>query len=149
MKQILLPLMLMLMTATANAGVFKCATPNGGFAYSEKPCAKDAKALEFHAVPPTGTETPAAGNSDRLMQKMNDEKRAQKRANEAKEEEAAQNAAIQRKNICAEAKRRLDLYQRGVRVFKTDENGERVYVDDDQRAAIIANAKSAAEANCD
>jgi hypothetical protein len=147
MKQILLPLMLI--TATANAGVFKCATPSGGFTYSEKPCAKDAKPLEFHAVQPTGTETPSAGNSDRLMQKMNDEKRAQKRANEAKEEAAAKEAEAKRKNVCAEAKRRLDIYQRGIRVYRTDENGERVYVEDDQRASIIADAKRAAEANCD
>lgn|SRR5512141_2680075 len=149
MKQVSLLLMLMLMTATANAGVFKCATPNGGFAYSEKPCAKDAKALEFHAVP-AGTETPAAGNSnDRLMQQMNQEKRARKLANDAKEEEAAQQVAIQRKNYCTEAKRRLGIYQREVRVYKTDENGERVYVDDDQRASIIAEAKRVAEDNCD
>lgn len=149
MKQVLLMVMAMSAAIAANAGVFKCATPSGGFTYSEKPCAKESKALDFHTVQPTGTENPAGNSSDRLMQQMNQEKRAQKLANEAKEEEAAKNAAQQRENICAEAKRRLDLYQRGVRVFKTDEKGERVYVDDDQRASIIAEAKKAAEANCD
>lgn len=149
MKQVLLMTMLMSVAITANAGVFKCATPNGGFTYSEKPCAKDTKALEFHAVP-AGTETPAAGNSnDRLMQQMNQEKRARKLANDAKEEEAAQKVALQRKNNCAEARRRLGLYQQQIRVYKTDENGERVYVDDDQRASIIAEAKRVAEENCD
>ena len=102
MKQTLLLVTLMSAAALANAGVFKCANPAGGFTYSEKPCAKEAKALEFRAVAPMGTETPAAGNSnDKLLQQMNQEKRAQKLANEAKQEEAAKNASIQRQNICA------------------------------------------------
>jgi hypothetical protein len=135
------------MATLAEAGVFKCATQTG-FVYSEKPCTKDTKSLDFHAVKPTEMGSTYTG-ADKLMQQMNDEKRAHKLENEPKQEEASKNAEIARKNNCTEARRRLELYQRGVRVYKTDEKGERAYVDDDERAAIIAEAKKVAEENCD
>jgi hypothetical protein len=149
MKKTLLFVTLAFITAPIQAGVFKCATPTG-FTYSEKPCAKDTKQLDFQPVKPTETGSSATGNSnDKLMQQMNAEKRARKLENEEKEEMAARNTEIKRKNLCAQARQKLDLYQRQIRIFKEDEKGERVYVEDDQRAAIIEEAKRMAEANCD
>lgn len=146
MKRIFLFVTLMAITALAQAGVFKCETPTG-LIYSEQPCPKNTKAQDFHAIKPTETETSTPSNN--LMQQMEQENRARKKNNEAMQENAAKNYAEERKAICAEARRRLGIYQQQVPVYKKDENGERVYVDDDTRATIIENAKKAAATNCD
>ena len=52
MKQVALLLMLLLTTSTW-AGVFKCTTPNG-FVYSEKPCPDGATAGPIKVIPASG-----------------------------------------------------------------------------------------------
>ena len=53
----------------------------------------------------------------------------------ASEKEAAENAAIaaERAQKCEKSRARLESYLQARRVYRTDENGERVYLDDDQR----------------
>lgn len=51
MRHILLCAGLILVTMQSEGGVFKCQTQNG-FVYSERPCAGDAKAMEYRAPPP-------------------------------------------------------------------------------------------------
>lgn len=144
MKQTLLLAMLLCTSPLTNAGVFKCATP-AGLVYSEQPCAKNARELDFHPVKPVET-VPLPDETMRQMERQN---AAQKKSREAMEKNAADNAAAVRKSRCAAARQRLDIYQRQVRVYKQDENGDRTYVDDNTRAAIIESARKEAESNCD
>ena len=60
------------------------------------------------------------------------EAEAEKAAQEAAEE--AEIAAEQQK-ACESAKARLETYRSPRRLYKADENGERVYLDDEQRQA--------------
>ena len=144
MKVSLLLVVLLSISPLASAGVFKCATP-AGLVYSEQPCAKNARELDFHPVKPVETVAPP----DKTMQQMEQESAAQKRQRAAMEKNAADNAAAARQSRCAAARQRLDIYQRQVRVYNQNEKGERTYVDDDTRAAIIENARKEAESNCD
>jgi Domain of unknown function (DUF4124) len=139
---------LLLITAAAQAGVFKCETA-AGLVYSEKPCPKDAKELNFQTVKPTGSGTSETGSSDKLMQQMQSEIRARKNANQAREEAAAKEATQERSIKCAKAKEGLSIYSQPVRVFSEDKNGERTYVDDDARATIIENLKGEIQSNCE
>ncbi len=50
---------LSLFAASANAGVFRCTTPNG-VVYSEHPCASDAKAVNNLAKKPSDEEVKSA-----------------------------------------------------------------------------------------
>ena len=52
----------------------------------------------------------------------------------AAEQEAAENAAAeqQRRDRCDQARARLETYLQARRLYRTDENGERVYLDDSQ-----------------
>jgi len=52
----------------------------------------------------------------------------------AAEQEAAENAAAeqQRRDRCDQARARLESYLQARRLYRTDENGERVYLDDSQ-----------------
>lgn len=56
-------------------------------------------------------------------------------AAEIAEQEAAEDAAAeqQRKERCERSRARLETYLQARRVYRTDENGERVYLDDTQR----------------
>lgn len=144
MRKTLLLVVLLSISPLASAGVFKCATPAGPV-YSEQPCAKNSRELDFHSVKPG---EPVAA-PDRTMQQMEQESAAQKKQRAAMEKNAADNAAAARQSRCAVARQRLDIYQRQVRVYNQNEKGERTYVDDDTRAAIIENARKEAEANCD
>jgi len=53
----------------------------------------------------------------------------------AAEKEAADNAAVEaeRKKTCERARARLESYVQSRRLYRTDANGERVYLDDTQR----------------
>ncbi len=134
---------LTIITVETEAGVFKCETPTG-FVYSEQPCAKNAKELDFPPIKPSETSPP-----NNLMQQMELENLTRAKNNDAMKEAAANRLAAVRKARCAEARYKLDVYQRQVRLYKLDESGERVYVDDDTRASAIENAKKEADANCD
>ena len=52
----------------------------------------------------------------------------------AAEQEAAENAAAeqQRRDRCDQARARLESYLQARRLYRTDDNGERVYLDDSQ-----------------
>ena len=53
----------------------------------------------------------------------------------AAEKEAAENAAAEteRKQACERSRARLESYLQARRLYRTDDNGERVYLDDSQR----------------
>jgi hypothetical protein len=53
----------------------------------------------------------------------------------AAEKEAAENAAVQaeRKQACERSRARLESYLQARRLYRTDDNGERIYLDDTQR----------------
>jgi hypothetical protein len=53
----------------------------------------------------------------------------------AAEQEAAESAAVaaERAQKCEKSRARLESYLQSRRIYRTDENGERVYLDDTQR----------------
>lgn len=53
----------------------------------------------------------------------------------AEEKEAEENAAIaaERERKCERSRTRLETYLQSRRLYRTDDNGERVYLDDEQR----------------
>ncbi len=63
---------------------------------------------------------------------------AEAQAEQAKaEQEAAEEAEIaaEQQRACESARERLETYRSSRRLYKADENGERVYLDEEQRAA--------------
>ena len=61
----------------------------------------------------------------------------------AAEQEAAEEAAAaeERKQACERARSRLETYLQSRRLYRTDENGERVYLDDEQRREARSKAE--------
>lgn len=61
----------------------------------------------------------------------------------AAEKEAADNAAAaeERQKACERSRARLESYLQSRRLYRTDENGERVYLDDEQRTEARRKAE--------
>ena len=61
----------------------------------------------------------------------------------AAEQEAAENAAVEaeRQQACDRSRARLENYLQARRLYRTDENGERVYLDEEQQAEARRKAE--------
>jgi len=70
----------------------------------------------------------------------------QQKAEEKQTQDEAQ--ASQRADACNQAKSYLDMLQSGTRLLRPDANGQRNFLDDDQRSAEIQKAQDAIEKNC-
>lgn len=73
----------------------------------------------------------------------------QLKAKEAQEKSAKEQAeAEQRKQACASAQEAVRGYERGGRISSVNAQGETVFLDDDQRAARMDQARKAVAENC-
>jgi hypothetical protein len=101
------------------------ATPAPAAAGDGKDSAKDAR---------KGPLTPAEQDAE-FRKRQQDAQKARD-----KDEQAAQAAQAKTEN-CGNAQAQLGALESGQRIVRTDAKGERVFVDDDQRPAEIAQAR--------
>ncbi len=82
---------------------------------------------------------------DRELEFRKRQKEAQEQSAKAEKENADKAA---RKDECARARLQLQSLESGERIASRDAQGERVYMDDDQRAAEIARTRKAVSDLC-
>jgi len=70
----------------------------------------------------------------------------QQKAEEKQAQDEAQ--ASQRTDACNQAKTYMDMLQGGTRLLRPDANGERNFLDDDQRAAEVQKTQDVIDKNC-
>jgi hypothetical protein len=114
------------------------ATPLKG---SSAPAAEDKAAAKDAKAAAKGPLTPAQQEADFRKRQLEAEK------SRDKDEKKAQDAESKRAN-CQSAQEQIRAFEGGQRIARTDANGERYYVDDDQRAAELAKARKAASNWC-
>lgn len=73
----------------------------------------------------------------------------QKREQMAQDREKHQAEQAERAGICATARQRLDQIEPSRRVFYTDDQGETVRMDDEERVRLVQEAQTLVEQNCD
>ena len=144
----LLPLLLagLLMSAPVGAQVYKCTDAAGKVQYTDSPCGESSTAIRKPAAPPS----PAASQNERmqkthrLLDAMEAERNEEKRL-------AAQDRAEKekRKRNCGIARDRYRQLTTAARLYDLDEEGNRVILNDPQRAAAEARAKADVETWCD
>ncbi len=143
---------LLALALPASAAMYKWVDEKGVTHYSESPPPEgtQAKKLDLPAVssdaPPVKSETPEdwKGREIEFRRRM-----LQKEKTEASEKAATNNAAAARKGRCIEARRRLDLLAAGRPLYHVDEKGERVYMEESDRAAETAKWRKDADQYCD
>jgi hypothetical protein len=130
----------------------------GRTVYSDQPPPATVKKDQILRQPPGGAiSAPSAGGTrpatpaaPRTVAEQEQEfrKRQQERA-EAEKKQAEQQAMNARKaQECERARGYVRLLEDGMRIARTDAQGNREYLDDTQRAAEMARAREVISANC-
>lgn len=147
MKNLLLSLAMTLLPLTAHAQIMKCIGANGRVEFAAS-CPPGTKA-QSTGIPNNPGSAPASPQKSLADRDAEFRKRQIEQQDSAKKaEEKAQEKADLKQN-CESAQGYLKGLQSGARAAKTDPaTGERVFLEDAERAAEIARAQRAVETNC-
>ena len=148
MNKGLLQTVLLLLIVAAQpvaAGVYKWVDENGQVHYGERPPATNqAKRMTLEGAPPPDPEAAERRERRELEDKTWKEERAKRKEEQAR---AREDAELRKRN-CATARDNLNRYTIGGRIYRTDENGERYYVDDEERASQRQKAQAQVDEWC-
>ena len=134
-KRIVLTCAIAAMTVSIGAmanEIYKWTDADGNVHYEDRPTgAATEERLDLTYRPTNRSSVEARVKSRVDAQTAREEARSNAAA---AEQEAAENAAAekQRSDRCDQARARLETYLQARRLYRTDENGERVYLDDSQ-----------------
>ncbi len=135
-KRLALSCAVMAMTIASGAvanEIYKWTDENGNVHYEDRPTG----AATEERLQMTYNRTDSSAVRQRTQARV-DARTAREDAKAAaaeSEKEAAENAAVaaERAQKCEKSRARLESYLQARRVYRTDESGERVYLDDEQR----------------
>jgi len=151
-KYSLIFLALLVVVLTLGATVYKWVDEKGVTHYSETPPASEQRAKKIEVQPSSPAAGAEAGRKSWQEKEVEFQKRQAEREEARKQEQAAEAAARRdariREERCAAAKKNLETLQIRRPVYRLDEKGERVYLDDPGRAAEIARMKKEIETYC-
>jgi hypothetical protein len=148
MKLLAFAAMLMVAASTA-AQQYKWVDQNGRMQYGDTPpTGVKATRLRAPSEPPSSTATGAAKSLTPAEQEAEFRKRqADAQKAQEKDSQAAQNEQAKRDN-CANARLQLSELESGQRIARMNAQGERYYVDDEQRVTETARARKAVSDWC-
>ncbi len=141
----------------ASAEMVKWVDEKGQVHYSDQPPSGKVKKVETLNIRTAPTSAPAEGGSGAAApaaprsaaEQAADFRKRRMEADEAakKAEQDKQQAEVARQN-CENARGSLRSLQEGARIFRYDEKGERVFLDDAARQQSIAEAQKAVSQWC-
>jgi len=106
-------------------------------------------------VSPPGTQAsaasaprPAASTPTKAEQDAATRQKQEQDQQTAKQKEEERRIAEQRRENCSRAQAQLRDLQSGIRITRTNENGERVFMDDAQRQAEVERARQIITTEC-
>jgi hypothetical protein len=155
----ILPALLLAMPLLAQAQAYKCRQPNGSIGFQDQPCAAGATGSTM-ALPPAGSQpvenqvarpknAAAKSNFNQRDPRQAEERDAQRaRADQQIDEENQKVRAYNQMQRCNFARRQLEVAKAERPVFRRDNNGDRQYVNDENRPAEIAAAGQRVAAEC-
>lgn len=153
MRQLLTIVSILMLTTAAQAGVTRWVDADGKVHYSDQPppsTAKSQKNLDLKSSPALPQATPDSKGGEKSLAEKDLESRKRRvqaeetAAKQAKEQEEAKN----RKANCERARNQLQALQEGQRISRFDEKGERIFLEDKDRALAIDEAKKSADSWC-
>lgn len=152
MRQLLAMLSILLLAATAQAGITKWEDASGKVHYSDQPppsSAKSQQGLDLKNNPATPGASGSKGGEKSLAEKDLESKKRRVQAEEtAAKQTKDQEEVKNRKANCEQARRQLQAIQEGQRMIKFDEKGERVFLEDSDRPQAIEKAKQSVDSWC-
>jgi hypothetical protein len=140
---------LSLISFAAHAGLNKWVDAEGKVHYSDSP-PPNAKSETVRDLSGKGqTEAPATYSTKSYAEREAEMKKSKMEKDEASKKEAQKDAAADaKKRSCEAARQHARALEEGARVYNYDQNGERVYLDDDTRAQRLEEARKTISADC-
>ena len=156
MKEFALMLAVLAFAGAANAQQFRWVDKNGKVQYGDvPPPGIKATPMKAPAGPPAAPPAPAskdAAKDDKKGPPLSPEEAFRKRQEEQKKaaEKASksQQEAETANRACEQARAQLRDLESGIRIGRTNDKGEREFIDDAQRAKEIENAKRSVSEWC-
>jgi len=147
MKNLLIILTLVCLPAAAHAQIMKCVGAGGRVEFAAT-CPPGTKA-ESTGIKNNPAAAPAAAQKSLADRDADFRKRQAEQQDNAKKAETKAQDEIDRKQNCSSAQSFLSGLQSGGRIVKNDpKTGERVFLDDNERATEMARAQRAVDTNC-
>jgi hypothetical protein len=153
MRQLLTIVSMLALATAAQAGVTRWVDADGKVHYSDQPpptTAKSQKILDLKNSPALPKAAPdSKGGEKSLAEKDLESRKRRVQAEETAAKQAKdQEEAKSRKANCEQARNQLQALQEGQRISKFNEKGERVFLEDSDRALAIEEAKKVADSWC-
>jgi hypothetical protein len=148
MNRLALAVIAFSLSAAAFGQAYKWRDADGRVRYGDvPPPGVNATALR---PPPPGAAAPASKGPASAAEKEADFRKRQLEAQKAREkQDLAAKDSVEKRENCARAQENVRLIESGRRIARTDAKGERYYIDDEQRAQELANARRTAQSWCD
>ncbi|HUX63876.1 MAG TPA: DUF4124 domain-containing protein [Sulfuricella sp.] len=153
MRQFLTIVSMLALATAAQAGVTRWVGADGKVHYSDQPpppTAKSQKTLDLKTSPALPIAAPDSKDGEKSLAEKDLEFRKRRvqaeetAAKQAKDQEEAKS----RKANCEQARHQVQALQGGQRISKFDEKGERVFLEDNDRAQALEAAKKSADSWC-
>ena len=145
-----LGVVLLVAASAAQAQVYRWVDSSGRVQYSDrKPTnAKDAQQVR-NTVSSVGTQSSSAsgGKSAAELDKDFQKRRAEQAEAQQKQQQAAADQKLQSQN-CQTARENLAALKSGQRIARFTQSGERVYLEDNDRAAEVARNQQIVDSSC-
>lgn len=140
--------LIILVTASAQADVYKYVDPQGRVQYTDKPLTLPAQRLNVRSQK---TDTVALGEraeAERKRQEDADKARKESSGQKADQHAATELTAKDKAERCTKARERYDNYTNSQRLYESLPNGERRYLSDAELDAARASAKVSMDELC-
>lgn len=143
-------MVLLLAPLLAHAQAYKCKQANGSVSFQDHPCQPGTTGAPMVLPRPGGETRPPPETRLPTWQEAEQESRrkrieAENRAQAQQEQKAVAREKMQR---CAAARRDLVALKEARPVYSLDDKGNRQYVDDKDRASVLAEVQRAVAHEC-
>lgn len=135
-------------SASAVAGeIYKWVDEDGNVHYEDRPTVDDVERVAVVSNNTSSSSVQASIDARRARESARADARSKRAEDEQKAAELAQIAA-EREQKCAESRSRMERYLQARRLYKEDDAGERVYLDDSQVMEARSKAQDDIQAYC-
>jgi hypothetical protein len=145
----ILALLMIMLSATAYGQLVKCTTKDGKVIYANS-CPPDTTEQQIRSAPASsGAGAPPAAQKS-LAERDADFKKRMIEKQEMEQKEVKKLAeAQQKREACEGAQAYLKSLESGIRIQRTDpKTGERIYMEDEERASETVRARARVEQAC-
>ena len=141
----------MLCPLQAQAKAHRCTLPDGSTQFQDTPCPSGAASAEVQplVITPGPKHKPAPSSRERgpnMVEAAN--MRAQKQRDEESKAEQAEIEARNKRMRCSNAREQLSVVRTQAPVYSVDEEGNRHYIENEDRPAAIARAEQEVAEAC-